>query len=170
MKSNDYIYMGFTGLAGAGAEIGARYGCRKVKWFKIWRKWIYRPQLYFSPYMDKKEKIAKFTYFMGIANNEEIPRIKISVNIKPFIEMTPYLGIGGDIGIIRISTPTRETVSTETTFSTTGAIEGIITNNFKINLCGGFELDLPIVGTKDKDFVITNLYDKDFDFLKVKLN
>lgn len=170
LKSNDYVYMGFTGLAGAGVDMGARYGCRKVKWFKIWRKWIYRPQFYFSPYMERKEKIAKFTCFMGLANNEETPGIKISADISPFIEMTPYLGIGGDVGNIRVSTPIRETISLGITFPPDGKIEGIITNNFKITICGGFKLDLPIVGTKDRDFVITNKYDKDFDFIKVKLN
>lgn len=170
LKSNDYMYMGFAGLAGAGVDLGARYGCRKVKWFKIWRKWIYRPQFYFSPYMIPNGKIAKFTSFMGIANNEETPGIEISTDISPFIETTPYLGIGGDVGNIRVSTPIRETISLRATFFPNGTIEGIITNNFKIDICGGFKLDLPIVGTRDKDFVITNKYDKDFDFIKMKLN
>lgn len=40
----------FTGLYGGTVSCGAQYGARMVRWFKIWKKWVYRPEVYFSPY------------------------------------------------------------------------------------------------------------------------
>ena len=66
--------------------------------------------------------------------------------------------------------PVRETVSLGATFSPDGKAEGYLKNNFKINIRGGYDLDLPIVGPKDGNFTIKKGPNEDFSFLKVDLN
>lgn len=61
--NSDYLYAGFTGLAGANVNVGADYGSRRVKWFKVWRKWIYRYPIYFEPYTKTCDALAECAFF-----------------------------------------------------------------------------------------------------------
>lgn len=156
--NSDYLYAGFTGLAGANVNVGADYGTRRVKWFKIWRKWIYRYSLYFEPYAKTCDAIAECVFFAGIAESPNENGLSITTSISPYFVLTPYLGLGVSAGNININLPLTEQISAGINIKTNGSIDGFFSNEFNIDFGGAFDLTLPIVGHKSKSFGKFEIY------------
>lgn len=150
--NSDCLYAGFTGLAGTTVNVGADYGTRMVKWFKVWRKWIYRPSIYFEPYAKTCDSLAECAFFAGIAKNPEEYGLSITAEIKPYFILTPYLGLGVSAGNINVNLPVTEQISVGVDILPTGSINGFFKNNFIMKFGGSFDLQLPIVGHKSKNF------------------
>lgn len=156
--NSDYLYAGFTGLAGANVNVGADYGSRRVKWFKVWRKWIYRYSIYFEPYTKTCDALAECAFFAGIANSSEKNGLSITASVSPYFALTPYLGLGVSAGNININLPVTEQVSAGINVKTNGSIDGFFSNKFSIKFGGAFDLSLPIVGHKSKNFGKFEIY------------
>lgn len=150
--NSDYLYAGFTGLAGAGVNVGADYGTRMKKWFKVWRKWVYRPSVYFNPYAKTCDSLAECVYFAGVANAKEGNGLSITATVSPYFVLTPYLGVGKLSTNINANFPVTEQVSVRLEIKPSGDIYGSFANKFGIKFVGSFALDLPIVGHKSRDF------------------
>ncbi len=156
--NSEYLYAGFTGLAGANVNVDADYGTRRVKWFKIWRKWIYRYSLYFEPYTKTCDAIAECAFFAGIANSPEENGLSINAAVSPYFSLTPYLGLGVSAGNININLPLTEQVSAGINVKANGSIDGFFSNKFSINFGGAFGLTLPLIGHKSKNLGNFEIY------------
>ena len=155
---SEFLYSGFTGLAGTTVNVGADYGTRMVKWFKIWRKWIYRPSIYFEPYTKTCDSLAECAFFAGIADSSKENVFSLTAVVSPYFVLTPYLGLGVSTGNININFPVTEQVSTGIDIKSNGSIEGFFSNEFSIQFGGSFDLTLPIVGHKSKNFGRIDIY------------
>ena len=90
------MFSGFVGLYGAGINIGANYGSRWVKWFKVWKKWIYRPDIYFDSYADAYT-IKESAYYVGPQNDEIVDNKLLIDKVSSSVSINPYVAVGPKI-------------------------------------------------------------------------
>lgn len=90
------MFSGFVGLYGAGINIGANYGSRWVKWFKVWKKWVYRPDIYFDTYADAYT-IKESAYYVGPQNDEIVDNKLLIDNVSSSVSINPYVAVGPKI-------------------------------------------------------------------------
>lgn len=97
IDSNAFI--GFVGIYGAGTKLGANYGVSMVKWFKIWKKWFYRPSVYFEPYASPYLINESNSYIGCITENEKdfvvLDNVSGNLSFSPTITFTPHLSFLG---------------------------------------------------------------------------
>lgn len=156
--NSEFLYSGFTGLAGATVNVGADYSVRMVKWFKLWRKWIYRPSIYFEPYTKTCDSVAECVFFAGIADSSEGNGLSITAVVNPYFVLTPYFGLGISAGNINVNLPITEQISLGIDVIPNGSINGFFSNIFSIELGSSFDLTLPIVGHKSQNLGNIKIY------------
>ncbi len=163
ISSNEH--MAFTGLYGGGFNIGADYGLKWKKWFKIWRKWIYKPAPYFNGYSSGLS-IKETAYYIGKIDKEEdeksffLDKGTVSCSIKPNVKIESSVswtilkgGVGINVGVEHNTSLTLENIGKENP-----EVHGkmFIDVFEKIYCFAGITLDIPIVGEKtyriDKEF------------------
>lgn len=89
------IFAGYTGMYGGKITVGANYGTRWEKWFKIWKTWFYKPNIYIEPYASG-EVINKTAYFIGLQEDAiSLLNVKgtLSASITPTATITPKVGL-----------------------------------------------------------------------------
>lgn len=158
-------YMAFTGLYGGGFNIGANYGLKWKKWFKIWKKWIYRPAPYFDGYASGLS-IKETAYYNGLKDEEKDSKTffldegSLNCSIKPNVCIEPSVSwtlLKGGFGIsVGVENNTNFSVKNVGKDESELHGESFIEVFEKIYCFAGITLDIPIVGEKtyrmDKDF------------------
>lgn len=70
-----------------------------VKWFKIWKKWFYRPSVYFEPYASPYLINESNSYIGCITENEKdfvvLDNVSGNLSFSPTITFTPHLSFLG---------------------------------------------------------------------------
>ncbi len=188
INSSLNAFAGFTGLYGASCNLGADYGVRWERWFKVWRKWIKRPVPFFDAYANG-ELIGEKAYFAGLLDeaydsNEIVPTnifdfegASAYVAFCPSFSMGPKLSIGsadngpytqfrGTVGFdfrYTISTGSDFTSVEHTTQNIPEYLDGIRTISFSFGMgcVAGFEIDIPIIGSKSFEKPFGTLVDSE---------
>lgn len=186
-------FAGVTGIYGAGCSIGADYSVRMVKWFKVWRKWVYRPQISYDQHFTPPFVIGKTAAFVGLQGNwGEDNTPFVMEEATSYLSFTPSLAVGPRLTIgsgwdqgpyIELQAKTGMeflyTVSTlpyvdslseliiPKKFYLTGNIEAIQKN--RLGFVAGFYINLPIVGKKNPKVNFGEIYNVENTFFKLKL-
>ncbi|WP_132782401.1 hypothetical protein [Treponema sp. J25] len=95
------MFCGYNGLYGAGFRVGADYGVNWVKWFKVFWTWVYRPEIYFSPYANGSF-VNETVYYVGPQDPNLQPT---SLNVTgASVSIYPSLSLGAGIGVSVLQT------------------------------------------------------------------
>lgn len=163
-------YMAFTGLYGGGFNIGANYGLKWKKWFKIWKKWIYRPAPYFEGYASGIS-IKETAYYNGLKDEKKdketlyLNEGNLSCSIKPNVSIEPSVSwtiLKGGVGI-SVGVENNTSFSVKNVGKDEPELHGktFIDVFERIYCFAGITLDIPVIGEK------TYRFDKDFDSMSM---
>ena len=155
MTIDTNLFVGYTGLYGGKISVGADYGTRWVKWFKIWRHWFYRPKIYVNPYA-KGNFINKTVYFIGFQNDPDCVLGTLNACVKPNVSLTPKVGLCHNTVWIGLTAENGVSLGAEVASNlqnTTGI--GYVDIYLKIKGKAGLDLTLPFINKSlDKDFSV----------------
>ncbi len=152
------MFCGYNGLYGAGFCIGADYGAKMVKWFKVFWTWVYRPEVYFSPYANGNF-INETVYYVGPQSTNLQPEIGVVNGANACVAIYPSLSLGAGIGISVLQT----TLELESGLDTKAilTVQDAISMNASIDIVGktkvvpAISIDLPFnLGKKDFSYPI----------------
>lgn len=149
------LFVGYTGLYGGKISVGADYGTRWVKWFKVWRHWFYRPKIYVNPYA-KGNFINKTVYFIGFQNDPNCVSGTLKACVTPNVSLTPKVGLCHNtvwIGLMAENGVSLGVDVTSNLQNTTGV--GYVDIYLRLNGKAGLDLTLPFINKSlDKDFSV----------------
>ena len=152
-------FMGLTGLYGAEATLGADYGAKMVKWFRVWRKWVYRPSVYLNPYA-KSGLINETVYYVGAkVEGSNLPldySFTGTAYISPTLILTPKVGICQNT--LWLGTQINNTIDLGVT-ATIANTKAVLTEdafvNYTLNIkpSAGVSVTVPVIKKKwDKNY------------------
>ncbi|WP_304242629.1 hypothetical protein [Gracilinema caldarium] len=152
------MFCGYNGIYGAGFCIGANYGANLVKWFKVFFAWVYRPEVYFSPYANGNF-VNETVYYVGPQDASLKPESGIVNGASASVSIYPSLSMGAGIGVSVL----QATYELESGLDTKAAItlQDSTIMNTSIDLVGkakvvpAISIDLPFnLGKKDFSYPI----------------
>lgn len=155
---NSNIFAGYTGMYGGKITVGANYGTRWDKWFKIWKTWFYKPNIYINPYATG-EIINKTAYYVGL-QEDTTSLLNVNGNISAFVTPTatiiPKIGLCHNAVWMGISAENGVVLG----FDFSSDLKKYSGNAYvdlylKLNGKGGIDVTLPIINKGlNKDFVV----------------
>ncbi len=145
------LFMGVTGLYGAQTTVGADYGTRWKKWFKVWRKWVYRPSAYFDAYANGS-LINKTAYYIGPSvPNSILPTNFVfsgTATISPTFKLTPKVGLCQNTVWLGLETSNILDLGITGSMSNMGkplALEAYVDYKLKLKPRAGVTISIPVI-------------------------
>lgn len=162
------INAGFVSLFGTRARIGANYGTKWVKWFKVWRKWVYRPKAYFDFYADSGlvKEVAYYVELPSITTDSSLPadvNLSGKAVLTPVFTVTPKVGVYNNTLWLGADCDNMLDVGVEATSRNLKSykIDGIVDYRLKISPKVGYDLTIPVINkrlsAKDRALSTINL-------------
>ena len=162
------VNAGFISLFGTQAKMGANYGTKWVKWFKVWRKWIYRPKVYFDFYASSNviRQTAYYVELPKVTSNNPLP---VDANLSGRAVLTPTFIVIPKIGVynnslwLGASCDNMIDVGIEATARSMSSykIDGFVDYRLRIEPKVGYDLTIPVINKRmcanDKTLTKINL-------------
>lgn len=155
------LFAGYTGMYGGKISVGANYGTRWEKWFKVWRTWFYKPNIYIEPYANG-ETINKTAYYIGFQEDDfSLLNVKgnLSASLTPAATVIPKVGLCHNAVWMGVSAENGVVLGVDLSSDLKKYSGNAYMDLYlKLNGKGGIDLTLPIINKGLK---------KDFDVFSV---